>query len=77
LNFEIAEQIPRFYGSDGIFKHVKWFNERADHEVGMAYHEVAMPVQTWIGNETEIDWWYSFKALLVEVPAHSKRELKG
>lgn len=25
----------------------------------------------------EIDWWYSFKALPVEVPAYSKRELKG
>ena len=32
----------------------------------------------WIGNEIEIYWWYSFKALLiVEIPVYSKRELKS
>jgi hypothetical protein len=51
---EIAEQIPWFYSSDELFKNVKWFNERADYKE--AYHEVAILVWTWIGNEIEIDF---------------------
>jgi hypothetical protein len=56
---------------------VKWFNEEWLNNVGAGYHEVAMPVTTWIGNETEIEWEYSFLALLVVVPAFSKRELEA
>lgn len=70
-------QTPKFYGGAEIFKYAKWFNEQADHEVRKAYHEVAMPVRNWIGNEIEIGWWYSFMALLVEVPVYSKRKLEG
>ena len=47
------------------------------YKVETAYYEVASPVWNWIGNEIEIDWWYSFKALLVEIPVYSKRKLKS
>jgi hypothetical protein len=67
------EPVPEGDLSEDIFKHVRWFNERADHDVGMAYHEVAKPVTQWIGNESDIDWWYSLVALLVEVPVYSNR----
>ena len=73
---EIKGQAPRFYGSD-TFENVMWFNEPADHRIGTAYHEVAKPVTQWIGNETEIDWWYTFLALLVKIPAGPERKLEG
>ena len=53
---------------------VKWFNEGAVNDFGAGHHEVASPVTTWIGNEIEVDWEYSFLALLVVVPAFSERE---
>ena len=56
---------------------VKWFNEGAVSDVGARHHEVASSITTWIGNEIEIDWKYSFLALLVVVPAFSKRELEA
>ncbi|KAN0098474.1 hypothetical protein V8E51_014137 [Hyaloscypha variabilis] len=67
---------PRFYGSD-TFENVIWFNESADHRIGTAYHEVAGPITQWIGNEVEIDWWYSLLALLVEIPTGPERKLEG
>jgi hypothetical protein len=56
---------------------VKWFNERVVNDVGAGHHEVSGPVTTWIGNEFEVDWEYSFMALLVVVPAFSKRGLEA
>ena len=74
------EQFERFdcghYVSDEIFGHVKWFDEKpALNPVGAGCLDGAKPT-TWIGNETEVDWDYSFRALLVIVPALSDRILK-
>jgi hypothetical protein len=65
-----------YYVGDEIFRSVAWFNEWTAQEDGKEYHEVARPVTNWIGNETEIEWEYTFLALLVVVPEFSKRELK-
>jgi hypothetical protein len=66
---EIPEQFVESDSSGKTFGDIKWFNKQADYKVETAYHEVANPVWNWIGNEIEIDWWYSFKALLVEIPS--------
>ena len=58
------------YGPVDIFKHVKWLNDQVDHEIAMAF-------QQWVGNETETGWWYSFVAILAEVPTYSHRNLEG
>ena len=39
-------------------------------------NEVAMAFQAWFGNEHETGWWYSFAAILVEIPPFSKRNLE-
>jgi hypothetical protein len=65
----------QFDGSD-TFENVIWFNEPTDHRIGTACHEVAGPVTQWIGNELEIDWWYSLLALLVEIPTGPERKLE-
>jgi hypothetical protein len=74
------EQFSRFdcgfYIGDEIFANVKWLNESPVNDAGAGYHEVAGPVTTWIGNETEVDWEYSSFALLVVVPKFSKRGLE-
>ena len=49
---------------------MKWLNEQVDHEIAMAF-------QQWVGNETETGWWYSFVAILAEVPVYSQRKLDG
>ncbi|KAG9228596.1 hypothetical protein BJ875DRAFT_500604 [Amylocarpus encephaloides] len=65
------------YIGDEIFGHVKWFNERPiTNPAGAGCLADAKPT-TWIGNETEVDWDYSFRALLVVVPAFSDRILKA
>lgn len=66
-------EIAQFWGRSAttpyeIFKHVKWLNEGVEKEVAMAF-------QQWCGNETETGWWYSFVAILVEVPVWSERKL--
>jgi hypothetical protein len=43
----------------------------------MAYQEVMGQVTQWIGNEVEIDWWYSLLGLLVEIPTGLERKLEG
>jgi hypothetical protein len=67
---EIAEQIAEFWGGYEIFKDVLWINEKADGK-----GEVALAFQQWVGNETETGWWYSFVAILVEIPVFSQRKL--
>jgi hypothetical protein len=64
------------YVGDEIFRSVAWFNKWVAREGGKEYHEVACPVTNWIGNETEIDWEYTFMALLIVVPTFSQRELE-
>lgn len=49
---------------------MKWLNDQVDHEIAMAF-------QQWVGNETETGWWYSFVAILAEVPVYSQRNLEG
>ncbi|ERF68495.1 hypothetical protein EPUS_05634 [Endocarpon pusillum Z07020] len=76
----VANEFERFdcghYVGDEIFEHVKWFNEKpALHPAGEGCLDVAKPTR-WIGNETEVDWDYLFRALLVVVPASSDRTLK-
>ncbi|KAH6680481.1 hypothetical protein B0J14DRAFT_648860 [Halenospora varia] len=63
-------EIAKFWKPYEIFKHVKWLNN-ADAKA----NEVAMAFQQWCGNETETGWWYSFVAILVEVPPFSQRDL--
>ena len=84
LNYGIKvtyEQLERYCGggyiSNEIFGHTKWFNERpVTNPAGAGCLADAKPT-TWIGNETEVDWDYSFRALLVVVPAFSDRILKA
>jgi hypothetical protein len=70
LNYGIKvtyKQLERYCGGgyvgDEIFGHVKWFNER--------------PVTNPAGAGCLADWDYSFRALLVVVPAFSDRILKA
>jgi hypothetical protein len=67
---EIAEQVAEFWGGYEIFKDVLWINEQVDGK-----GEVALAFQQWVGNETETGWWYSFVAILVEIPVFSQRKL--
>jgi hypothetical protein len=52
-----------------MFKDVLWINEKAGGK-----GEVALAFQQWVGNETETGWWYSFVAILVEIPVFSQRK---
>ncbi|KAJ2904300.1 hypothetical protein MKZ38_008359 [Zalerion maritima] len=54
-----------YYVGDEIFQHAKWFNEQPTTNPGGAgWLGDAKPTH-WIGNETDVDWDYSFRALLV------------
>jgi hypothetical protein len=64
------------YVGDEIFQSVTWINQWTARDEGKEYHEVAGPVDKWIGNETEIEWDYVSLALLVVVPGHSERKLQ-
>jgi len=75
------KQLERFgrggYVGDEIFDDAKWLNEmpRAD-PAGAGYLVGAKPTQ-WLGNEAEVEWDYSFRALFVVVPAFPDRVLQG
>lgn len=49
---------------------MKWLDQgdQKNNEIAMAFPE-------WCGNEHETGWWYSFAAILVDVPPFSKRNL--
>jgi hypothetical protein len=77
VTYEQFEQFDRgHYVGDEIFGYIKWFNEKpAPNPAGAGCLADAKPT-TWIDNETEVDWNYSFRALLVVVPALSDRILE-
>ncbi|TVY39200.1 hypothetical protein LSUB1_G003079 [Lachnellula subtilissima] len=66
-DFELAKH----WGKYDLFEHVKWLDQGDKKN-----NEVAMAFQAWCGNEHETGWWYSFAAILVDVPPFSKRNLE-
>ncbi|KAH6881169.1 hypothetical protein B0T10DRAFT_609316 [Thelonectria olida] len=64
------------YVGNEIFRHAKWFNKPPTmmNPTGAECLDGPKPT-TWIGNETEIDWDYAFRVLLVVVPAFPDRRV--
>ncbi|KAH8768370.1 hypothetical protein F5883DRAFT_554459 [Diaporthe sp. PMI_573] len=78
VNNKELEQFGRgHYVGDEIFSHANWFNEMPQGvSAGAGYLVGAKPTR-WLGNEAEVEWDYSFRALFVVVPAFSDRILEA
>lgn len=80
-DFTAEPQIHNFehshYVGGEISRSVTWVNEPTAQEDRKQHLEVAKPVTSWIGNETEIEWNYTSLALLVVIPEFLKRNTKA
>jgi len=75
------KQLERFgrghYVGDEIFHDANWLNEMPrGKSAGAGYLVGAKPTQR-LGNEAEVEWDYSFRALFVVVPAFPDRVLEA
>jgi hypothetical protein len=65
----LANQLVQLWHLYDALTHVKWLNTKEGGEVAMTF-------QQWDDEEeTETRWWYSYVALLIEVPVYSERNL--
>jgi hypothetical protein len=75
------KQLERFgcggYVGDEIFHDANWLNEMPRANPAGAGYLVGAKSTQWLGNEAEVEWDYSFRALFVVVPAFPDRVLQG